>query len=135
MTVIQVPSGAPVEARDVTDDVERALIGDGLVWLATPHTTAALVVSEVDEDLLGDLERTAIELLAPLEPYAHHKNDNPNARAHLVSSLLGTSLVLRVQGGVLDLGTYQRLVFVELDGPRTDRQIKVDMFLADPSTE
>ena len=135
MTVIQVPSGASVEARDVTDEVERALSGDGLVWLATPHTTAALVISEVDAELLADLERTAVELLAPLEPYTHHKNDNPNAQAHLFSSLLGTTLVLRVQGGALDLGTYQRLVFVELDGPREDRQIKVEMLRVDASTE
>jgi thiamine phosphate synthase YjbQ (UPF0047 family) len=70
--------------------------------------------------MLRDLERCAVDLLRPLEPFQHNKNNNPNAAAHLFSSLMGTQLLLPFEGRVV-LGTYQRIVFLELDGPRTRR--------------
>lgn len=118
MTEITVQTTRSREAIDITDLIEGS-VAEGL-WLASvPHTTSGLVLSEADDDLLRDLERTATELLAPLEPYRHAKNNNPNAAAHLFASLLGSQLLLPVQGGHLTLGTHQRVVFVELDGPRT----------------
>ncbi len=121
MATIEVTTDRAVEARDITPAVAAALPGAGYAWLSTPHTTCALLLSEVDDELLADLERTAVGLLAPLEPYTHARKGNPNARAHLCSSLFGTQLVLRVRDGRPVLGTYQRIVLLELDGPRTRR--------------
>jgi secondary thiamine-phosphate synthase enzyme len=116
-------------AIDVTDRVVAHASGDGFIWLSCPHTTAALILSEADRDLLDDLERTTAELLAPLEPFTHHRNNNPNGAAHVLSSLLGTTLLLRLHRGSLQLGNYQRIVLVELDGPKT-RTVQLDLLPA-----
>jgi secondary thiamine-phosphate synthase enzyme len=42
-----------------------------------------------------------------------------NAHSHLLSMILGNSLAVPVAGGVLQLGTWQSIILVELDGPRT----------------
>jgi secondary thiamine-phosphate synthase enzyme len=119
---LEIVSSARIQARDVTDLVQEhaRADGDGFLWASCPHTTAALLLCESDPEMLRDLERCAVDLLRPLEPFQHNKNNNPNAAAHLFSSLMGTQLLLPFEGRVV-LGTYQRIVFLELDGPRTRR--------------
>lgn len=58
--------------------------------------------------------------------YEHDKIDN-NARSHLKSFLLSSSETLPVKNGKLDLGTWQSVFFIELDGPRTNRTITLTM--------
>lgn len=120
-----------VQALDITEMVSALGHRSGLVWVNTPHTTAGLILCEADAEMLQDVERAAAELFAPLEPFKHHRNDNPNAAAHLTSSFLGTQLLLPTEGGRLAVGGYQRLLFVELDGPRERRVQIADVQLAD----
>lgn len=121
MTEIEVTSSQLIEAQDITETVCNRELQDGFLWLFCPHTTCALLLNEADEELFEDLERTAEKLLTPLEPFSHARKDNPNAAAHLFSSLLGSQLLVRVQDGELQLGTYQRILFLELDGPQQRR--------------
>lgn len=118
---IPVETRATVQAIDLTDRIAARTYPDGLLWIACPHTTAALVIGEADEDMLADYERVAATWFASYEPFRHHRNDNPNAAAHLVSSLAGTQLLVPVRDGRLVLGTWQRIVFIELDGPKSRR--------------
>lgn len=94
------------------------------LWVFAPHTTVALLLSEADAAMLADLERTASSLLAPLEPFSHARNGNPNAAAHILSALAGTQLLLPVADGALQLGVWQRLILLELDGPK-ERELRV----------
>ncbi len=121
MTGLVVQSDRAIQAIDLTDHLLDRTWPDGLLLLSVPHTTAALILGEADTDMLDDYERVAAALFAPWEPFKHHKNDNPNAAAHLVSSIAGTQLLLPVRDGRLSLGTYQRIVFLELDGPKSRR--------------
>ena len=124
MYEIAFASSRRLEALDLTDQLTELPLADGFAWLTAPHTTGALLICEADPEMLADLERVAGELLAPFEPFRHHKNDNPNGAAHLMSSLFGSQLVLPIQDGRPLLGTYQRVLFLELDGPR-DRRLQV----------
>lgn len=122
MSVVEVTTGAGVQALDVTELVQAAAeIADGVVWVCTRHTTTAVLVNEADLDLLGDLERTAASLLRPLEPFDHARRGNPNASAHLMAALLGRECLVRVTDGALALGEHQRVLLLELDGPKTRR--------------
>jgi secondary thiamine-phosphate synthase enzyme len=120
----QLQSQARIQTVDITDLVTSREWPDGLLWLSTPHTTVSLVIGEADEDMLADYERVAGKLFEPYQPFRHHKNDNPNAAAHLLSSFGGTQLLLPVVAGRPVLGTHQRIVFIELDGPKA-RRLKV----------
>jgi secondary thiamine-phosphate synthase enzyme len=122
-------TGRKIEASDLTDRLAALDLPDGFAWFSIPHTTGGLILCEADPEMLADLERVAAELLEPFEPFSHNKNDNPNAAAHLLSSLFGSQLILPVVDGRLSLGTYQRILFLELDGPRR-RQIRVGGLVA-----
>ncbi|UTT63683.1 secondary thiamine-phosphate synthase enzyme YjbQ [Microcella humidisoli] len=112
-------------AVDVTDLISELLEGQsGPVHVSVPHTTCALILSEVDDELLSDYERLSSELLAPFEPFSHIRNDVPNASAHILSAMFGTAIVVFAESGVIDLGRYQRIVLLELDGPK-DRTITI----------
>jgi secondary thiamine-phosphate synthase enzyme len=113
-----------IEALDLTDIVLAQELLDGLVLVSLPHTTAALLLSEADADLLVDLEKVASGWATGFEPFRHHKNDNPNAAAHLLSALAGSQVIILVEGGKAQLGQFQRLVLLELDGPK-ERHVRL----------
>lgn len=117
---------------DITDRVHRfvgdARLSTGLVNVQTLHTTTAVLVNEHEPLLLEDL-RALLGRLAPLAGgYAHDDLarraavpwDEPrNGHAHCRAVLLPTSVCLNVVGGRLTLGRWQRIFFVDLDGPRS----------------
>jgi secondary thiamine-phosphate synthase enzyme len=121
MSGITVETTGKVQAIDITDRLTERTWPEGLLLVSTSHTTAALIIGEADAEMLEDYERVARDLFATWEPFRHHRNDNPNAAAHLVSSLAGTQLLLPVRDGRLVLGTWQRVLLLELDGPKARR--------------
>ena len=48
-----------------------------------------------------------------------------NAKSHLKSFLLSSSETIPISNGKLDLGTWQSVFFIELDGPRKDRTVNL----------
>ena len=106
---------------DITDEVAAAVpddFGDGLCTVFVEHTTAGVVVNEHERRLLGDIE-TALQTLVPeTDGYAHDELDG-NADSHLRTLLLDESVSVPVRDGSLALGTWQSILLVECDGPRT----------------
>ncbi len=119
-TVLTIETAAKAEVVNVTEAVAAAVsgLGDGLVVLHTPHTTAALLIGEDDTELRRDILKAAARWLEPLRPFEHIRSDNPNTEAHLMSSVFGVNLTLTLQGGRLALGRYQNLMLLEMDGPK-----------------
>lgn len=117
---------------DVTELMEervrRSGITTGILSAHTLHTTAALVTNENEARLLRDFEGV-LERIAPLDgQYLHDDlearwprpapDERPNGHAHCRALVLGSSVTLNVAGGKTDLGAWQRVFLVELDGPR-----------------
>lgn len=109
---------------DVTDRIADAIPADadGLCTVFVRHTTAGVCLQENERRLVGDIERFLSETVAD-EGWDHDELDG-NADAHLRAMLVGNSVTVPVTDGELDLGTWQSLLFVECDGPRT-RQVSV----------
>jgi secondary thiamine-phosphate synthase enzyme len=105
---------------DITDTVENYLQQEkneqGLCSLFVAHTTCALTTADLDPGTDLDLLE-ALRHLLPRLSYRHPHNP-AHAPDHLLSSIIGPSLVLPYAGHQLVLGTWQRIVLVELDGPR-----------------
>lgn len=112
----------------VAERVRRSGIRDGLVSVQTHHTTTAVVVNENEPLLLGDFDRL-LDRLSPADLGYDHDDlarrsevtadERPNGASHCRSLLLGTGQTLHVAGGALQIGRWQRLLLVELDGPRS----------------
>jgi secondary thiamine-phosphate synthase enzyme len=129
---LTIATAGQAEAVNITDDVARIVsgMGDGLLVLHTPHTTAALLIAEDDAELRRDYLKAAESWLAGLRPFEHIRNGNPNTEAHVMSSVFGVNLTLTVIGGRLSLGKYQNLMLLELDGPK-NREIWLTLLSAD----
>ncbi len=106
---------------DLTDEIERHVpdsLAYGTCAVIVQHTTAGIVVNEAESGLLDDIE-TMLESVVSDEDTYHHDTVDNNATAHLRSLLLGSSLTIPITDGSLDLGTWQRVLLIEGDGPRT----------------
>ena len=118
---IQVKTEERVTVRDVTAEVSETIpedVVDGVCTVFVPHTTAGVVVNEAEGRLLSDVE-DALERLVPREREYDHDSIDDNAAAHLRAMLLGESVSVPIASGELALGTWQSILFVECDGPRT----------------
>ena len=121
--IIEVRTTARREMVNITGRVAAVLEGsdDGLCHVFVPHTTAAVVINEsADPDVARDLT-AAYEAMVPSISFAHAEG---NSDAHLLATLLGSSVTVPVEKGRLCLGTWQGIFFVELDGPRS-RKVRV----------
>lgn len=106
------------EILDITEKVESALPSDsGICCLNILHTTAALTTADLDPGTDLDM-LDAFEAMMPKLHYRHPHNP-AHVPDHILSSLIGTALTLPVDSGSLVLGTWQRVILVELDGPRS----------------
>ena len=135
---IRVATKEPMEFIDLTARIEalaaEAAIHTGFVHIQSLHTTTAIVLNEHEPLLLADFG-TLLDRTAPRDaPYRHNDpnartipvppDERPNGHAHCHALLLGSSASLNLAEGRLQLGRWQRLFLVELDGPR-DREVSV----------
>jgi secondary thiamine-phosphate synthase enzyme len=108
---------------DITERVEALLKYEfGICHLLVLHTTAALTTADLDPGTDLDL-LDAFEAMIPKLRYRHPHNPE-HVPDHILSALIGTSVVLPFNARKLVLGTWQRVVLIELDGPR-EREIAV----------
>jgi secondary thiamine-phosphate synthase enzyme len=102
---------------DITGQVSQNLPKqNGLANIFAAHTTAAITTADLDPGTDKDL----LDFLQSLIPQIswRHPHDPSHAPDHLISTIIGPSVCIPVENGKLQLGTWQRIVLVELDGPR-----------------
>jgi secondary thiamine-phosphate synthase enzyme len=112
------------EVLDITGTIESLLENQatGICNLFILHTTAALTTADLDPGTDLDM-LDAFEAMIPKLHYRHPHNPE-HVPDHILSALIGTSVALPFERGNLILGTWQRVVLIELDGPR-ERQLVV----------
>jgi len=123
-SLIEIDTRERVEIIDITSSIEefvrRSSIENGICLVYTLHTTTGLTVNEAERGLIKDMCRLMSSLIPEGAGYLHDKIDS-NAHAHLQALLLGNSVTIPVDAGRPILGTWQRILFIELDGPRRRR--------------
>ena len=117
-----------VDIRDITEKVNRALreseIEDGIVTIFVPGATGAVTTIEYEPGLLQDLP-AALERLFPkgIEYEHEYRWHDGNGHSHVRASFLGSSLTVPFRNKTLMLGTWQQVVFVELDNKKRSRRV------------
>ena len=123
----QIDTNKNFEIIDITSRINELIdIDEGIVSIFSRHSTSAIVVNENESGLLEDLEFMLNNLVSDKFSYRHDRIDN-NAKSHLKSFLLSSSECLPVKNSKLDLGTWQSVFFIELDGPRHERTVTLTM--------
>ena len=127
-TEIDLDTEGEIQIFDITLNVRNAIkdsgIIKGLVNVFVPGATGAITTLEYEPRLVQD----TINLLKKLVPkgigYQHDYQDD-NAHSHLRASLLSPELTIPIIGGAPVLGTWQQVVFLELDTRGRERKIIV----------
>jgi secondary thiamine-phosphate synthase enzyme len=108
----------------VADVVSRSGVRRGLCHVMVLHSTAAVILNENDDPNIGvDLLKALDDAVPDHAGWLHDRVDN-NAHAHIKASILGPSELVPIEGGRLQLGTWQGIMLMEFDGPRR-RQVAV----------
>ena len=109
-----------VDATGLIAEAARELgVTDGVVVVFNPHTTAAVTINEgADPDVVRDMT-VCLDRIVPWQDGYHHAEGN--AAAHIKASMFGSSVLVIVRDGQLQLGTWQKIWFCEFDGPRRRR--------------
>lgn len=114
------------EVVDITEKIEKAVeesgAESGLVNVFSAHTTCSITTTNLDPGTDKDL-LDALRKIAPNLNYRHPHNPK-HANDHILTALIGPSISVPFTERKLEMGTWQRIVLVELDGPR-DRQVKI----------
>ena len=129
---LSLETAEPLQFLDLTDlvaeIVEEAGIRHGLVNVQTRHTTTAIIINENEPLLLDDMKNTLERLAPQAQPYRHNDfsirthnlepDERQNGHSHCKAMFLRTSETLNIASGRIQLGPWQRIFLIELDGPR-----------------
>src|SRR6266545_2868136 len=124
---LDVQTRARCELMDITPLVRSAVreagLRDGAVLVYCPHTTAGVTIQEnADPDVRRDLLLALENAVPDAPPRGRWLHAEGNSPAHVKAALLGSSQLVPVADGDLELGTWQGIYLCELDGPRA-RQV------------
>lgn len=126
MKTISVSTKEYRQVIDITDHVEKTLPeSNGIVNIFVKHTTAALTTADLDPGTDLDYIKV-VDFLQQFMPNLgfNHPHDPNHFPDHFFSSLIGTSINIPYEKGKLILGTWQRLILIELNGPK-EREIVI----------
>lgn len=114
------------EIIDITDKVGELVKKENITGkvcnIFLPHTSASVILNEFAEGTEYNFEEVSKKILPKVS--WNHRHNPAHAGDHILSSLFGQFVCIPITKGRLDLGPWQRILFVEFNGPR-DRQVLV----------
>ena len=121
-----------VEIIDITSKVNKIVkdskIKNGQVLVFCPGSTGALTTIEYEPGLLDDFPKALERLFPKNMTYQHHLRwHDGNGHSHVRASFLGPSLTIPIINGNVTLGTWQQIVFIELDNKSRHRRLIVQI--------
>lgn len=129
---INIKTNGEADIVDITSDLQKIVnksnIKNGIVCIFVPGSTGTITTIEYEPGLMKDLPR-ALEKIAPKnEYYNHHETwHDDNGHSHVRASLMGPSITIPVKNGKILHGTWQQIVFVELDTSPRNRNIVIQI--------
>jgi secondary thiamine-phosphate synthase enzyme len=110
-----------IEITRLVEDAVASFAAEAAAALVyVPHTTAGVTINEnADPAVAADFETALGRLVEEDGPWLHVEGGAPNAASHVRTALMGTQVLVPLEGGRLVLGTWQGIFLVECDGPRT----------------
>lgn len=122
------------EMVDINDKVQQIVaksgVKNGICNVFCKHATGAIVINENYDLNVCDDVLSALNKIVPEGIWKHDSVDG-NGAAHIKAAILGPGETIAVNDGKLELGRWQSIMFVELDGPRSQRTIIVNIIKGD----
>jgi len=113
---------------NVSGAVSESRLTDGIVTVFAPGATGAVTTIEYESGLVSDFKRM-LERIAPQDiEYVHNLRwGDGNGHSHVRASLIGPGLSVPLIGGKMPLGTWQQIIFIDLDNRPRERKLIVQI--------
>jgi len=133
---LSIESANRTDFINMTEDIKKTVADSGILngtaTIFTKHTTTGLCINEDEKGFIKDSKKF-LETYAPQDKCYNHDdmekrptvpaNEQINGHSHLKSLLLGSNETIPITNGELNLGKWQSIMFVDLDGPRNRKLI------------
>jgi len=132
---ITIDTTAGVQIIDITSEINKLLaksdLQEGLATVFVPGSTATVTTIEYEAGLVADMTK-ALDRIAPRNGHYEHDQrwHDGNGHSHIRAAFLKPSVTIPFLNNTLMLGTWQQLVFIELDVRPRNRTIIVQ-FIGD----
>jgi len=129
---IKINSKGENDMVDITDQTLKAIhetnLKDGIVTVFVSGSTGAITTIEYESGLRNDFPNMLNRIVPRSIDYEHDKTwHDGNGHSHIRASLIGPSLTIPFKDGNLILGTWQQIVFLELDTRSRERTITIQI--------
>jgi len=129
---IEFKTSGEVDIRDITNEVVGIVrdsgLSNGIACIFTPSSTSAITTLEYEHGLVKDLPEALERLFPKRARYDHEMRwHDGNGHSHVRASLMSPSLSIPFVEGSPVLGTWQQIVFVELDNKARSRKLLVHL--------
>ncbi len=100
----------------IKEFIKKTNVKQGILYVNSLHTTLSIIINENEKNLKEDI----LNVLSFLDRFEYeHDNIDENASSHIKNILLGNNITIPIVEGKLNLGKWQSILAVELDGPKT----------------
>lgn len=115
---------------DITERIKKILekskIKNGILNVFSVGATGAITTIEYEPGIVSDFQNLLKKIVAENGGYQHNRtHSDGNATSHLRASLLGPSISIPIEHGKMILGTWQQVIFVDMDNRPRGRKIIV----------
>jgi len=129
---INITSKGENDIIDITSVVQKVVsksrMNEGICLIFCPGSTGALSTIEYEPGLIHDFPKVLDKIAPKNKEYKHHETwHDDNGRSHVKSSLMGSHLVIPFQNKTIIHGTWQQLMFMELDTSPRQRKLIVQL--------
>jgi len=125
---IEFETEGEIDIINLTNELEELVnasgVKEGLLVANCIGSTGALTTIEYEPRILEDFRKVLQKLVPKGAGYKHDEIDS-NAHSHLRASLIGPNVSIAIIKGRLQLGTWQQVVFVDLDVRKRSRRVAV----------
>lgn len=117
MKKITINTNKSQEVVDITNEIEKELPEfDGVCNIFILHTTAAITTADLDPGTDQDMLDAYKGMLPDLD--YRHPHDPSHVKDHIEATALGPNILVPFKNKKLQLGTWQKVVLFEFNGPR-----------------
>lgn len=128
------------EIIPITEDIKEVLaeskVKNGTLFITSMHTTLSTMIQEAVEpnlcqDIIDQLSKFVdddghkYKHVCAKHPSGTCRLDDFNGPSHVRQLLTNQNLIIDIENSKMNLGRWQDIALLELDGPRKDRQIKI----------
>jgi secondary thiamine-phosphate synthase enzyme len=129
---IEIKSKGENDMVDITDQALKAIfeskLENGIVTIFVSGSTAAVTTMEYEPGLRTDFPIMLNRIIPKDIEYKHDETwQDGNGHSHVRASLIGPSLTVPFKDRNLILGTWQQIVFCELDTRSRERRITLQI--------